>query len=57
MLRPNSEELIEEGNILAIEVPAYVQGVGGFAPEDILVVEASGNVLLSEAPAHLPECE
>ena len=54
VLRPTTETPIEPGMVLAIEVPYYVYQLGGFAPEDILVVEDDGNTLFSHAPAELP---
>jgi Xaa-Pro aminopeptidase len=40
--------------VLAMEVPYDVHGLGGFSPEDILVVKEEGIELFSHAPAELP---
>jgi Xaa-Pro aminopeptidase len=53
VLRPDNETLIEPGMVIAVEVPYYVYGFGGFAPEDVVVVEDGGNIQFSHAPAEL----
>ncbi len=52
-LKPDNETIIEPGMVIAIEVPYYVYGFGGFAPEDVVVVRETGNVQFSHAPAEL----
>ena len=54
MIKPSSTELIEPGMVLAVEVPCYVYGVGGFAPEDVVVVGSDSIIRLTHAPAELP---
>jgi Xaa-Pro aminopeptidase len=54
MLTAGSKALLEDGMVLAIEVPYYVYGEGGFAPEDMVVVTDSGCERLTYAPAELP---
>jgi len=53
-LKPSSAETIRPGMVLAIEVPYYVYGLGGFSPEDILVVTDRGAEPFSRAPSTLP---
>jgi Xaa-Pro dipeptidase len=57
VLKPDNETPIEAGMVLAVEVPYYIYGLGGFAPEDILMVEPEGNVLFSRVAAELPVVE
>ena len=54
MVRPGSTQIIEAGMVLAIEVPCYVYNVGGFAPEDNLVVGVTGLEVLTQAPSEMP---
>ncbi len=53
-LRPGSLEPFAPNMVLAVEAPLYAYNVGGFAPEDVLVVGAQGNELFTRAPAELP---
>ncbi|MEX2015304.1 MAG: Xaa-Pro peptidase family protein, partial [Candidatus Hydrogenedentales bacterium] len=53
-LKPGVNDSIRAGMVLAVEVPYYVYGLGGFSPEDILVVKEDGVELFSHAPAKLP---
>ena len=43
----DGKDLIEAGMVLAVEIPYYIIGVGGFRVEDILLVESDGCRLLS----------
>jgi Xaa-Pro dipeptidase len=54
VLKPDNEMPIEAGMVLAVEVPYYVYGLGGFAPEDILMVGSEYNTLFSQVAAELP---
>ncbi len=54
MIRPGSSEPVAPGMVLAVEVPYYVYQVGGFAPEDVVVVGQNGNTQLTHAPTKLP---
>ncbi|HUY24654.1 MAG TPA: Xaa-Pro peptidase family protein [Candidatus Saccharimonadales bacterium] len=54
MLRPGVSTGLEEGMVLAVEVPCYYYGKGGFAPEDNLVVTTDGSALFTTAESHLP---
>jgi Xaa-Pro aminopeptidase len=47
ILSPKNEMLLEENMVLCVETPYYVWGLGGFAPEDILVVTEEGCDLLT----------
>jgi len=51
--KPDNETRIEPGMVLAVEAPYYIYPVGGFAPEDILVVGPDGNTQFTHAPAEL----
>jgi Xaa-Pro aminopeptidase len=53
-LRGESAEVLTPGMVLAIEVPYYIYGLGGFSPEDILVVRERDVELFSQAPDQLP---
>ena len=53
VLRPDNDTEIEPGMVLAVEAPYYIYPVGGFAPEDILVVGPDGNTQFTHAPAEL----
>lgn len=54
LFTPVNDTPIEVDMVLALEVPYYVLGLGGFAPEDILVVTSEGTELLCRAPEELP---
>jgi Xaa-Pro dipeptidase len=54
MIAPGSTALLTPGMVLAVEVPYYVFGVGGFAPEDIVVVQEDGCERFTVAPPELP---
>lgn len=52
----NSTEnrLLEEGMILAIEVPCYIRGFNGFNIEDmVLITDKGGEILTSKTPHYL----
>lgn len=53
-LREDNAEAVAPGMVLAIEVPYYVYGLGGFSPEDVLVVRERAIELFSHAPERLP---
>jgi Xaa-Pro aminopeptidase len=54
MIAPGSRETAEPGMVLAVEVPCYVLGLGGFVPEDIIEVVPGGFDRYSYAPTELP---
>jgi Xaa-Pro aminopeptidase len=54
LLTPDNLMPVSANMVLAVEVPYYIYGVGGFAPEDTLVVTEQGVELLSHAPPELP---
>jgi Xaa-Pro dipeptidase len=54
MITPDSTATIEAGMVLAVEVPYYVYEIGGFAPEDIVLVQDDGCERFTTAPAELP---
>lgn len=54
MIRPGTQTRVEAGMVLAVEVPCYIYGEGGFAPEDNLVVTPDRNILFTNAPVELP---
>jgi Xaa-Pro aminopeptidase len=41
-LNPRNETLIEPNMVLCVETPYYIMGLGGFLPEDTVVVTKSG---------------
>lgn len=45
-----SPDVLEEGDILTIEPGLYLPGLGGVRLEDVLIVQASGAEILSQAP-------
>jgi Xaa-Pro aminopeptidase len=54
LLKPTVDEVIQPNMVLAIEVPYYIYGHGGFAPEDALIVGADSNTRLTHVPSELP---
>jgi len=54
MIAPASRARIAPGMVLAVEVPYYVFGVGGFAPEDIVWVTDDARERFTTAPPELP---
>jgi Xaa-Pro dipeptidase len=55
MIKQDTATEVEVGMVLAIEVPCYVYGVGGFAPEDVVVVHADRVERVTQAPEVLPQ--
>lgn len=53
-LKPGVRDPIRTGMVLAVEVPYYVYDLGGFSPEDILVVRDDTIDVFSSAPKELP---
>jgi Xaa-Pro aminopeptidase len=47
ILSPKNEMPLEKNMVLCIETPYYVWGLGGFAPEDILIVTETGHELMT----------
>jgi Xaa-Pro dipeptidase len=47
ILSPKNEIPLEKNMVLCIETPYYIWGLGGFAPEDIVVVTETGHELLT----------
>jgi Xaa-Pro aminopeptidase len=47
ILSPDSDAVIEQGMVLCIETPYYRWKIGGFAPEDEILVTADGFELLT----------
>ncbi|MGI8854480.1 MAG: M24 family metallopeptidase [Thermomicrobiales bacterium] len=54
LIKPDADEATIPGMVLAVEVPCYIYRVGGFAPEDILVVGETDNTQFTSAPSELP---
>ncbi len=46
-LAPWNDEQLEEGMVVCVETPYYLYGVGGFAPEDQVVVTKRGHKLMT----------
>jgi Xaa-Pro aminopeptidase len=46
-ITPDSEEVIREGMVIALEPGAYEEGWGGFRHEHVFVVGAKENELLT----------
>jgi Xaa-Pro aminopeptidase len=55
MIKQDAATEVEVGMVLAIEVPCYVYGIGGFAPEDVVVVHADRVERVTRAPEALPQ--
>jgi Xaa-Pro dipeptidase len=47
ILGPDSDTVLEEGMVLCLETPYYLWQVGGFAPEDEVLITANGCELLT----------
>lgn len=47
ILSPKNEMPLEENMVLCVETPYYIWGLGGFAPEDIIVVTKKGYDILT----------
>jgi Xaa-Pro aminopeptidase len=52
-LAPESEDVLEPGNIVTIEPGIYLAGVGGVRIEDLAVVREHGVQLLTSFPREL----
>jgi Xaa-Pro aminopeptidase len=46
-ITPTSADVLEEGNVIALEPGVYIEGWGGFRNEHVLVVRRSGSELLT----------
>jgi Xaa-Pro aminopeptidase len=52
LLKPGSEHVLEEGNVVAIEPGIYIPGVGGVRNEDDLIVGAAKGATSLQSTAH-----
>lgn len=50
-IKPDSDIILEEGMVLALEPGVYAAGIGGCRPEDMLVVTATGAEVLTHYPS------
>ena len=55
ILSPKNEMPLEKNMVLCVETPYYIWGLGGFAPEDILVVTERGYDLLTSPQKEIIE--
>jgi len=55
ILSPKNEMPLERNMVLCVETPYYIWGLGGFAPEDILVVTDKGCDLLTSPQREIVE--
>ncbi|HSC70291.1 MAG TPA: Xaa-Pro peptidase family protein [Candidatus Methylomirabilis sp.] len=46
-LTPRNHDVLQEGMVLCVETPYYLWGVGGFAPEDQVIVTENGFELMT----------
>ncbi|UCF96084.1 MAG: aminopeptidase P family protein [Spirochaetaceae bacterium] len=53
ILSPDSDAVLEKGMVLCLETPYYRWQVGGFAPEDEVLITAGGSQLLTTPQEHL----
>jgi Xaa-Pro aminopeptidase len=53
---PNNDRELEPGMVLAIELPYYVEGWGGFNVEDVCLVTETGYDLLTDLEKELIAC-
>lgn len=54
-ISPGETRVVEPGMVLAVEVPAYIEGLGSFQNEHNLVVNETGFELLDALPVKLGE--
>lgn len=52
-IAPGDHTIVEPGMVFSVELPLYVQGLGGFNIEDTVVVTEQGYELLSDWPREL----
>jgi Xaa-Pro aminopeptidase len=52
-LRPESEDVLEEGNVVSVEPGIYLSGEGGVRIEDLVVVREGGVEVLTRFPKEL----
>jgi Xaa-Pro aminopeptidase len=55
ILSPTNSTLLERNMVLCVEVPCYVWGLGGFAPEDTILVTEKSFEYLTEPETELIE--
>jgi len=55
ILSPKNEMPLEKNMVLCVETPYYIWGLGGFAPEDMLVVTETGCEMLTTPQTEILE--
>jgi Xaa-Pro aminopeptidase len=53
VLRPESKDVLEPGNVVTVEPGIYLPGEGGVRIEDLVLVTADGCERLTEFPKEL----